>query len=114
MDRPEESLEERLIPSSSLANENGDGCGMQESDSSATPAVVLSTLVAICGSFAYGCSVCTIIIIMFLVLFSLFLFIYFLSVIFLDGVYLDMLISYTINVNNWNVLEFQLTRYFHA
>ncbi|KAH9688812.1 MFS domain-containing protein [Citrus sinensis] len=30
---------------------------MQGSDSSATPAVILSTLVAICGSVAYGCSV---------------------------------------------------------
>lgn len=76
MERPEErlKLEERLIPSSSLANEIGDGSGTQESDSSATPAVVLGALVAVRGSFAYGCSVCTIIIIMFLVLFSLFLF----------------------------------------
>ncbi|ESR46449.1 hypothetical protein CICLE_v10003029mg [Citrus x clementina] len=30
---------------------------MQGSDSSAIPAVILSTLVAICGSVAYGCSV---------------------------------------------------------
>ncbi|KAK9218936.1 hypothetical protein WN943_007575 [Citrus x changshan-huyou] len=65
MERPEErlKLEERLIPSSSLANEIGDDSGMQESDSSVTPAVVLGTLVAIRGLFAYGCSVCTIIII---------------------------------------------------
>ncbi|KAK9218939.1 hypothetical protein WN943_007578 [Citrus x changshan-huyou] len=60
MERLEErlKLEERLIPSSSLANEIGDDSGMQESDSSVTPAVVLGTLVAIRGSFAYGCSVC--------------------------------------------------------
>lgn len=56
MERPEErlKLEERLIPSSSLADEIGDGSGMQESDSSATPAVVLGALVAVRGSFAYG------------------------------------------------------------
>lgn len=30
---------------------------IRESDSAATPVVVLSTLVAICGSFADGCSV---------------------------------------------------------
>ncbi|KAL9450605.1 hypothetical protein AB3S75_012352 [Citrus x aurantiifolia] len=60
MERPEErlKLEERLIPSSSLANEIRDGSGMQESDSSATPAVVLGALVAIRGSFAYGFSNC--------------------------------------------------------
>ncbi|KDO44999.1 hypothetical protein CISIN_1g042496mg [Citrus sinensis] len=51
MERPEErlKLEERLIPSSSLADEIGDGSGMQESDSSATPAVVLGALVAVRG-----------------------------------------------------------------
>lgn len=88
---------------------------MQGSDSSAIPAVILSTLVAICGSVAYGCSVCTIIIIVFLVLFSLSLSLYF-SVLFLDGVYLDMFISYAIIVNNWDwsILKSQLTRYFHA
>ncbi|KAH9754731.1 Sugar transporter ESL1 [Citrus sinensis] len=65
MENPE-SLEEGLIAKSSLAqpnpikitNEVGERSGLPESDnSSATPVVVLSTLVAICGSFAHGCSV---------------------------------------------------------
>ncbi|KAH9754726.1 Sugar transporter ESL1 [Citrus sinensis] len=66
MENPE-SLEEGLIAKSSLAqsnpvivtNEVGERSGFPESDNSsaATPVVVLSTLVAICGSFAYGCSV---------------------------------------------------------
>ncbi|KAK9215410.1 hypothetical protein WN944_007415 [Citrus x changshan-huyou] len=66
MENPE-SLEEGLIAKSSLAqpnpvivtNEVGERSGFPESDNSsaATPVVVLSTLVTICGSFAYGCSV---------------------------------------------------------
>ncbi|GAY63885.1 hypothetical protein CUMW_229270 [Citrus unshiu] len=66
MENPE-SLEEGLIAKSSLAqpnpvivtNEVGERSGFPESDNSsaATPVVVLSTLVAICGSFDYGCSV---------------------------------------------------------
>ncbi|XP_052297907.1 sugar transporter ERD6-like 10 isoform X1 [Citrus sinensis] len=65
MENPE-SLEEGLIAKSSLAqpnpikitNEVGERSGLPGSDnSSATPVVVLSTLVAICGSFAHGCSV---------------------------------------------------------
>ncbi|KDO44997.1 hypothetical protein CISIN_1g039083mg [Citrus sinensis] len=69
MENPE-SLEEGLIAKSSLAqsnpvivtNEVGERSGFPESDNSsaATPVVVLSTLVAICGSFAYGCSVSSI------------------------------------------------------
>ncbi|GAY58813.1 hypothetical protein CUMW_189720 [Citrus unshiu] len=64
MENPE-SLEEGLIAKSSLAqpnpikitNEVGERSGLPGSDnSSATPVVVLSTLVAICGSFAHGCS----------------------------------------------------------
>ncbi|KAH9754730.1 Sugar transporter ESL1 [Citrus sinensis] len=59
-----ESLEEGLIPNPPLleptpmiTNEIGNGGGMSESDFSTTPAVVFSTLVAICGSFTYGCAV---------------------------------------------------------
>ncbi|GAY63889.1 hypothetical protein CUMW_229270 [Citrus unshiu] len=59
-----ESLEEGLIPNPPLlkprpmiTNEIGNGSGMYESDPSTTPAVVFSTLVAICGSFTYGCAV---------------------------------------------------------
>ena len=69
MENPE-SLEEGLIAKSSLAqpntvivtNEVGERSGFPESDNSsaATPVVVLSTLVAICGSFAHGCSVSSI------------------------------------------------------
>ena len=68
MENPE-SLEEGLIAKSSLAqpnpikitNEVGERSGLPGSDnSSATPVVVLSTLVAICGSFAHGCSVSSI------------------------------------------------------
>ena len=68
MENPE-SLEEGLIAKSSFAqpnpikitNEVGERSGLPGSDnSSATPVVVLSTLVAICGSFAHGCSVSSI------------------------------------------------------
>ncbi|KAH9688803.1 Sugar transporter ESL1 [Citrus sinensis] len=59
-----ESLEEGLIlnppllePTPMITNEIGNGSGMSESDFSTTPAVVFSTLVAICGSFTYGCAV---------------------------------------------------------
>ncbi|ESR46447.1 hypothetical protein CICLE_v10001263mg [Citrus x clementina] len=58
-----ESLEEGLIPNPPLlerpmiTNEIGNGSGMYESDPSTTPAVVFSTLVAICSSFTYGCAV---------------------------------------------------------
>ncbi|KAK9215411.1 hypothetical protein WN944_007416 [Citrus x changshan-huyou] len=59
-----ESLEEGLIPNPPLleptpmiTNEIGNGSGMCESDPSTTPAVVFSTLVAMCGSFTYGCAV---------------------------------------------------------
>ncbi|KAH9688780.1 Sugar transporter ERD6-like 17 [Citrus sinensis] len=59
-----ESLEEGLIlnppllePTPMITNEIGNGGGMSESDFSTTPAVVFSTLVAICGSFTYGCAV---------------------------------------------------------
>ncbi|KAH9688762.1 Sugar transporter ERD6-like 5 [Citrus sinensis] len=66
MENPQQNSEEGLMPKSPppqpnpaiVANEVGEGSGFPESDkSSATPVVVLSTLVAICGSFAYGCTV---------------------------------------------------------
>ncbi|GAY63893.1 hypothetical protein CUMW_229290 [Citrus unshiu] len=38
-------------------NEVSNVSGLKESDSSATPAVIFSTLVAVCGSFAYGCAI---------------------------------------------------------
>ncbi|KAL9450611.1 hypothetical protein AB3S75_012354 [Citrus x aurantiifolia] len=66
MENPQQNSEEGLMPKSSppqpnpaiVANEAGQGSGFPESDkSSATPVVVLSTLVAICGSFAYGCTI---------------------------------------------------------
>ncbi|KAH9754723.1 Sugar transporter ERD6-like 5 [Citrus sinensis] len=69
MENPQQNSEEGLMPKSSppqpnpaiVANEAGQGSGFPESDkSSATPVVVLSTLVAICGSFAYGCTVSSI------------------------------------------------------
>lgn len=81
MENPE-SLEEGLIAKSSLAqpnpikitNEVGERSGLPGSDnSSATPVVVLSTLVAICGSFAHGCSVSSIPLSCTLVTFFLFL-----------------------------------------
>lgn len=59
-----ESLEEGLIATSSVVLDPnsttdgiGDGSGMSECDSSATHAVVFSTVVALCGSFTFGCSV---------------------------------------------------------
>lgn len=69
MENPQQNSEEGLMPKSPppqpnpaiVANEVGEGSGFPESDkSSATPVVVLSTLVAICGSFAYGCTVSSI------------------------------------------------------
>lgn len=66
-----ESLEEVLIPNPPLleprpmiTNEIGNGSGMYESDSSTTPAVVFSTLVAVCGSFTYGCAVSSIVVLL--------------------------------------------------
>lgn len=45
-------------------NEVSNVSGPQESDSSATPAVIFSTLVAVCGSFAYGCAVSLIVVLL--------------------------------------------------
>ena len=65
-----ESLEEGLIPNPPLlerpmiTNEIGNGSGMYESDPSTTPAVVFSTLVAICSSFTYGCAVRSIVVLL--------------------------------------------------
>lgn len=62
----QQNSDEELIAKSSLTqpnltittNEIGESSGLPEIDnSSATPVVALSTLVAICGSFAYGCAV---------------------------------------------------------
>lgn len=55
-----ESLEEGLLPSSSIleANHTGDGSDITEqSDSSATPIVVFSTFISVCGFLVLGCSV---------------------------------------------------------
>lgn len=57
-----ESLEVGLLPRSSVPETNSTTNSTVDGDSSATPIVILSTLVSICGSFAFGCTVSTIII----------------------------------------------------
>lgn len=67
-----ESLKEGLVPGPPflvrrpvITNiEISNVSGLQESDSSATPAVIFSTLVAVCGSFAYGCAVSLIVVLL--------------------------------------------------
>lgn len=60
-----QSLEEGLLPSSSMRESNqtddgnGDGSdmGTEKFDSSATPIVVFSTIISICGFLVLGCAV---------------------------------------------------------
>ncbi|XP_031261571.1 sugar transporter ESL1-like [Pistacia vera] len=49
-------MEEGLLPRSSVPETKSNTKSIADGDSSVTSVVVLSTLVSICGSFAYGCT----------------------------------------------------------